>query len=283
MRPCASPNSYLPRSKTGSLAKELVNGPFRRSGVRVGRNPALPVHQGPPVRRVQVVAIRGCAHFRYGRFGQDLLREVGGPRREAVSMMQAAQLRDRNELAIRRLVLFDLASARSFFAKAEVASVLMIVGDVRVREPFQVAPLPHNHMVEQVPTAVAYEPLRDSVLPRALKAGSLGLNAKALDCINHIVTEVRATIKYEIVRGRVERKRLPQLLDHTRARWMPGHVEVKNTPPVMRDHEEAAKHAECHCRYGEEINRGDRLTVVVQEGCPTPCRLLIPGRLSHPA
>jgi len=179
-------------------------------------------------------------------------------------MMQAAQSRDRNDSAIGRRILFDLASTRGFFAKAEVGAVLVIVGDVCVHESLQLALVHHKHMVEQVPTAIADEALRDSVLPWALKACSLGLNTEALDRINHMVIEVRATIKYEIARRRVVRKRLPQLLDQPRARRMPGHVEVKNTPAVMRDHEEAVKHAECHCRHGEEIHRGDRFTVLLR-------------------
>ena len=53
----------------------------------------------------------------------------------------------------------------------------------------------HDHMAEQVPAAVADEALRDSVLPWALKARSLGPNTKAPDRINHIVIEARATIE----------------------------------------------------------------------------------------
>src|SRR4051812_31069755 len=106
----------------------------------------------------------------------------------------------------------------------------------------------HNHMVEQVPTAVADEALRDSILPWALEACSPGLNSEALDCINRMVIEVRAAIEDEIVRRGIVRKRLPQLLDHPRAGRMPGHVEVKDAPAVMRDHQEAVKHSECDCR-----------------------------------
>jgi hypothetical protein len=62
----------------------------------------------------------------------------------------------------------------------------------------------HQHMIEQVPTAIADEALRDSVLPWALKSCSLGLNTKAFDRINHMVIEVRATIKYEIAPSRTE-------------------------------------------------------------------------------
>lgn len=126
-------------------------------------------------------------------------------------MMQAAQSRDRNDSAIGRRILFDVASPRGFFAKAEVGAVLVIAGDVRVHESLQMALVHDKHMVEQVPTAIADEALRDPVLPWALKACSLGLNTEALDRINHMVIEVRATIKYEIARRRVVRKHLLRL------------------------------------------------------------------------
>ena len=82
-------------------------------------------------------------------------------------------------------MLFGLASGGSFFAKAEVGAVVVIVGDVLVHESLQMALIHHNHMVEQVPEAGADEALRDSVLPWALKACPLGLNTEALDRINH--------------------------------------------------------------------------------------------------
>ena len=198
-------------------------------------------------------------------------------------MMQASQSRDRNDSAIGCWILFGLASGRSFFAEAEVGAVLVIVGDVSFHESLQMALVHHKHMAQQVPAAIADEALRDSVLSRTLKARSLGLNTKALDRINHIVIEARAAIEDQIARRGVVRKRFPQLLDYPRARRLPGHVEVKNTPAFMRDHEEAVKHAECDGRHGEEIHCGDRFTVVAQECCPTSRRLGIPGRLSHPA
>jgi len=198
-------------------------------------------------------------------------------------MIEASQSRDRNDSAIGCWILFGLASGGSFFAEAEVGTVLVIVGDVIFHESLQMALVHHKHMAEQIPAAIADKALRDSVLPRALKARSLGLNTKALDRINHIVIEARAAIEDQRARRGVIRKRFPQLLDYPRTRRVPGHVEVNNTPAFMRDHEEPVKHAECDGRHGEEVHCGDRFTMVAQEGCPTSRWLSIPGRLSHPA
>src|SRR5205814_7501181 len=131
-------------------------------------------------------------------FGQALMCESEVLRSEAVSMMQSAQSRDRNDSEIGRWIQFGLAFGRRFFAKAEVGAVRMIVGDEIPHEAFQMALVHHNHMIEQVPAAGADETLRDSVLPWTLKAYSFGLNTEALDRINHMVIEVRAAIKYEI-------------------------------------------------------------------------------------
>ena len=84
----------------------------------------------------------------------------------------------------------------------------------------------HNHIIEQVPAATANEALRYSVLPRALEAGSFGLDAEALDRVNDFVIEVRAAIEDEVSRRGVEGKCFAQLLDHPSARWVFGDAAV---------------------------------------------------------
>jgi hypothetical protein len=50
----------------------------------------------------------------------------------------------------------------------------MVIVDVLNHEPFQVAFIEDDHMVEQVPTAVADPAFGNTVLPRTSEAGSLG-------------------------------------------------------------------------------------------------------------
>lgn len=94
-----------------------------RATVRRRSRGLLPIaHTCPEVDLAKV----GCA-------------KSNGLRSEAVSMMQAAQSRDRKDSAIRRWILFRLASGGGFFAKAEVGAVLVIIGDEFVHEPLQMA------------------------------------------------------------------------------------------------------------------------------------------------
>jgi hypothetical protein len=59
------------------------------------------------------------------------------------------------------------------------------------------------------------------------------------------------------------------LLDNPRARWLPGHIEVEDAPPVMSDDEKAVEHAKGQCWHGKEIHRGDGFTVIPQECIPS--------------
>ena len=62
-----------------------------------------------------------------------------------------------------------------------------------------------------------------------------------------------------------------------------GHVEGKNSSPVMRYDEEAIQDAKEKRGHGEEVLGGNRLAVIVEECRPSFCRLGIPRRLPHPA
>ena len=64
---------------------------------------------------------------------------------------------------------------------------------------------------------------------------------------------------------------------------MLGHVEVKNSPPIMRDNEEAVENVEVQRRYGKEVHRSNGLTMVAQKCCPSLCRLRTPRCLPQPA
>ena len=44
------------------------------------------------------------------------------------------------------------------------------------------------------------------------------------------------------------------------------HIAVENSPPIMRNREEAIKHAEGERRYCEEVHRGDGFPMITQKG-----------------
>src|SRR5271156_111532 len=110
-------------------------------------------------------------------------------------------------------------------------------------------------MVKQIPAAVANPTLGNTVLPRTLETGPLGLNAKALHGVDDFLIETRVAIKDQVAGRRVVGDCLAQLLNNPGAARMLGHVAMKDTSSIMRDDEEAIQRAERQRGHGKEIHR----------------------------
>ena len=125
-----------------------------------------------------------------------------------------------------------------------MCSVVVVVKDVRVQQPLQLSFIQDDHMVKQIPAAVAHPTLGNPVLPLASETGLLWLNAKAPHCVDDFLIEARAAIKDQVAGHRVVGECLAQLLNKPGTAWIPGHVAMKDMPSIMGDNEEAVKHAE---------------------------------------
>jgi len=109
------------------------------------------------------------------------------------------------------------------------------------------------------------------------------LDAKIFHRFDYFTIELCAAIKDQVTRRRVVGKCLAQLLNYPGARRMLGHIAVKDTPPVMRNDEEAVENAKGEHRNGEEVHCSNCFTVVVQKSLLSLCRLRIPRSFPHPA
>ena len=106
----------------------------------------------------------------------------------------------------------------------------------------------NDHVVEKIVPARANPALGYAILPWTAETGSLRLDAKALYDIDDFSIEIASAIKDQILGCGVAGKCLTELLNDPCAGWMPGHIAVKNAPPVVRDDEEAVQHTECQRR-----------------------------------
>jgi hypothetical protein len=88
----------------------------------------------------------------------------------------------------------------------------VIVADVLIHEALQMPFIEHDHMVEQIAAAVSDPAFSDAILPRTAEAGSFRLNAKTFDGIDNFFIELCAAIEDQVLRCRVVRERLTQLL-----------------------------------------------------------------------
>ena len=59
------------------------------------------------------------------------------------------------------------------------------------------------------------------------------------------------------------------------------HVAVQNLAPFVLDDKEAVQHSERHRRYGEEIECGDYLTVILEKGKPLPTGVTAPNHATR--
>ena len=115
------------------------------------------------------------------------------------------------------------------------------------------------------------------------EAGSFRCDAEALHCLDNFLIKICSTIKDQIIRRRIARKCLSQLLADPLTRRVPGYIDMQDAASVVRDDKEAIKHAKGERWDGEEVHRSDSFAVVVQEDFPLFSRLWVPRSFSHPS
>ena len=135
-------------------------------------------------------------------------------------MMQAAEPRHGDNFAARICSRRRDTPIRSLLVQAEVGSVLVVVANILVHQPLQVALVEHDHMVEQVAAAVAHEALCNAVLPRAFERSANGFYAKDFRRCQNLSAESGVAVVNQIARRGIVRKCLAQLLTYPGAGWM---------------------------------------------------------------
>src|ERR1017187_4937169 len=157
-----------------------------------------------------------------------------------ITMMQTAKPWRRCDSAACISDCRGFTARRSLLVQAKVRSILVIIADVLIHEAFQMTLIRNDHM-DQIPAATPDPALRHTVLPRTSETGPLRLNAKDLHRVAHLLVKIRAAVKDQIAGRRVVRERLAHLLNNPNTARVPGHIEMKNAPPVMGNDEEAVK------------------------------------------
>src|ERR1700751_5245908 len=95
-----------------------------------------------------------------------------------------------------------------------MCAIVVVVKHVLIQQAFQMPFIDNDDMVEQIVTAAADPALGDAVLPRTAEADPLGLDPKALHCVDDFLIEARAAIKDQVAGRRVIGKSFAKLLDN---------------------------------------------------------------------
>ena len=121
---------------------------------------------------------------------------------------------------------------------------MVVVADVRPDEANEMTLVEDHDVLEELSTTTADPAFRGSVLPWTEKGRPNRLRTHHLDELDHRSAENRVAVKDEVLRRRIVRKRVPQLLNHPRRCRMERGIEVQDTAATMLDDKEAVQQSE---------------------------------------
>src|SRR5215471_6616851 len=124
-------------------------------------------------------------------------------------------------------------------------------------------------MIQAFPPNGSDQPLDISPLPRRSRSGQHLLNVHVPDLAAELVAEDFVAVSQQIPWDLLKRKRLPQLLRGPLRGRVSGYVKVHHPTPLMRQHQKYVQHLEADRGHAEEIDRDQRLGVVIEEGAPS--------------
>src|SRR5712691_2709976 len=132
----------------------------------------------------------------------------------------------------------------------------------------------HDHMIKALPPNGTNHPLDVGSLPRGARCRQHFVDAHVTHLSSECIAEDRIAVAQEITWELVKRKGFPQLLSRPLGSWMGGHIEMKNTTPVMGQYQKHVKDLETDSGHGEEIDGDQLLGVILQESAPSLRRWL---------
>ena len=174
------------------------------------------------------------------------------------------------------------SAVRRSLPQPQMRAVVVIVVDIISEQPFQMASVHRNDVIQQVSSAAFDSTLRDPVLPRTLERGLNRIYLHGSHSCRNFQAVLGVTIKDQESGSQVEREGLPQLLNNPPAGGMFRDIEMQDTPSVVADNEEAVEYAEGDRRDREEVHRSNRFTMVAQEREPSLGGFRISRCSAHP-
>src|SRR5208283_145174 len=141
----------------------------------------------------------------------------------------------------------------------------VIVNKVTLQQTAKM-PLTEDHnMVQALATNRSDQPFRVSILPGTPGCDDNFFHAQRLEATTKLVAVDRVTITDQVMLGVTIRKGFHNLLSSPFRGRMFRDAEMKNSSPLMLDHQEHEQHSQADCRHGKKIGRHDLLQVILQE------------------
>ena len=181
-------------------------------------------------------------------------------------MVEATDLANRDDLAEFRP--FNRAAVGRILVEREVSTRPVVVREVASQGAAQVPFAKDEDVIQTLAPDGADEPLREGVLPWAVRRREDFTDAHALHALPEHVTVDRVAIAEEVGRGGVVREGVHDLLGRPGGGGMLGDIEVEDAPAVVGEHDEDEQNAQARGGNSEEIDGDEVPDVIGQERAP---------------
>src|SRR5947209_1290567 len=181
-------------------------------------------------------------------------------------MVEATDFANRDDLAEFRPV--NWSAVGRIVVEREVSTGPVIVREVASQGAAQVPFAEDEDVIQTLAPDRADEPLRERVLPRAVRRRQDLNDPHAPHSLSERVSVDLIAIAEEVGRGGVVREGVHDLLGRPGGGGMLGDVEVEDAPAIVGEHNEDEEHPQASSRDREEID-GDQIPDVIgQERSP---------------
>src|SRR5437867_1196170 len=209
----------------------------------------------------------------YGRTGPIVANRLSGSGRPSdVAMVEATDFANRDDPAEFRPL--NSPAVRRILVEREVSTRPVVVREVASQGTAQVSFAEDEDVIQTFAPDGADKPLREGVLPWAVRRRQDFTDAHALHALPEPVPVDRVAIAEEVGRRGVVREGVHDLLGGPVGSRVFGHVEVDDAPAMVNEHDENEEDAQARGGNREEVE-GDQVADMVGE--KRPPRLRRPG------
>src|SRR5215471_18263393 len=149
----------------------------------------------------------------------------------------------------------------------------MVITEVTFQNSTQMPLVDHDHVVQAFSANTSDNPFRVAVLPRTSGRYRNLLDTQSIDSRREVMTIDPITISYQVARRCFLRKRFDDLLSSPSGCRVFSHIEMQNTPTVMRKDDDDIQHTQLYGRNREEVDRDHLANVISKERHPGLRRL----------
>ena len=121
-------------------------------------------------------------------------------------------------------------------------------------------------MIEALPPNRSNHSLHIGSLPRRARCRQNFADAHVTHLFSEVIAKDGIAVAQQVARELVKRERFSQLLSGPLRGWVGSHIAVDNATPVMGQHQKHVKNLETDRGHGEEIDGGQLLDMILEEG-----------------